>query len=330
MRINKIFIVGNSRSGTKLMGRCLNRHSMIHTLREVHFFDEIVSSPYKRIDSTKANRLVKKLFFEQKLNSSVSDIFNVDETGVKAYELYDKFQQQVLRFKSKTIVCDTTPRNLFYVNDLCAVYPSTFFIALNRDIRAVLWSQKNKWRLIKTNKQPKRLEIFRSYFNYHPIITSILWKKSVTKAKKLSEELGEKFYAIRYEDFLLNPKNTLQNVTSECGIGFEKEMLQVRVINSSATDRRGVIGFDESRIDGWKQKLCKTDIWLAQKICKKEMQSLGYSLEIIHPNIIKLFINLILLPIILIVSFFLNMIKAWKVLFFLKEIMFKSHIKKRL
>jgi hypothetical protein len=325
MQTKKIFVVGNSRSGTKLLGMCLKLHSQIHTLREIHFFDEIVSSPYEQIKRTTANKLLKKLFTNPKLNIRITDNFNDSEATIIAYELYNHIQQRVLEYRKKAIACDPTPRNLFYAKELKVIYPNAFFIALNRDLRAVLWSQKNKWKLINTTKQQNRFELLRSYINYHPIITSFIWKKSVKEAKILAEELGDSILVIKYEEFIRNPQNTLKKATSRCKVDFEKEMLNIRVTNTSEVSRNEIIGFDKSRIDDWKQKLSKTDIWIAQKMCNIELQEFGYSLVEVYPNVLILIMKLAILPIHGLISFFMNVIKARLILSFLLKKILKYH-----
>ncbi|MGY8989337.1 MAG: sulfotransferase, partial [Flavobacteriales bacterium] len=40
----KIFVVGNSRSGTTMMGRIIGKHSSVFTFKELHFFGQLWSS----------------------------------------------------------------------------------------------------------------------------------------------------------------------------------------------------------------------------------------------------------------------------------------------
>lgn len=319
MQIQRIFVVGNSRSGTKLMGRCLGLHSQIHTLKEMHFFDEMVSNPNEPIKSGKVDKLLRKLILTQKLNPGIPEYLDIKKSQMPGQELYIRFQQFVLAYKNKTIACDPTPRNLFYAKELNVIYPGSFFVALNRDVRAVLWSQKNKWKLIKSGKRPNRFEMLRLYFNYHPVMTSYIWKKSVKAVNKLAGELGDTIFVLKYEDFIRNPSNILNNLTAQCGLEFEKEMLSVRVMNTSDISRLKVPGFDKSRIDSWKEKLSKTDIWIGQQLCKKELNDLGYSLIKIYPNVFMLIMKFMLLPVQWVFSFFFNMIKAWKIVFFLRK-----------
>lgn len=39
----KIFIVGNSRSGSTMLGRIFDNHSQVHSFGELHFFEHQVS-----------------------------------------------------------------------------------------------------------------------------------------------------------------------------------------------------------------------------------------------------------------------------------------------
>lgn len=39
-----IFIVGNSRSGTTMLGRILGKSTYVHTFDELHFFEFLVDS----------------------------------------------------------------------------------------------------------------------------------------------------------------------------------------------------------------------------------------------------------------------------------------------
>ena len=40
----QLFVVGNSRSGTTMLGRALGRHSNIHTFHELHFFEQQIEA----------------------------------------------------------------------------------------------------------------------------------------------------------------------------------------------------------------------------------------------------------------------------------------------
>ena len=54
---NMIFVVGNSRSGTTMMGRILGQHPDVYTFGELHFFGQLcVHHPF-HLEVPKANAL---------------------------------------------------------------------------------------------------------------------------------------------------------------------------------------------------------------------------------------------------------------------------------
>jgi hypothetical protein len=57
-----ICIVGNSRTGTTMLGRILGRNSAIHTFSELHFFEHQNLSRIRNIRET----IRRRLFVERK------------------------------------------------------------------------------------------------------------------------------------------------------------------------------------------------------------------------------------------------------------------------
>ena len=85
-----IFVVGNSRSGTTMMGRILNNHEWVHTFPELHFFEQLWSSADKNkiLDEGAAVKLSARL-----LNISAEGYF-----ASMQLEMYDE--------EAKKIVCE--------------------------------------------------------------------------------------------------------------------------------------------------------------------------------------------------------------------------------
>ncbi|MDI3527072.1 MAG: protein-tyrosine sulfotransferase [Tenuifilum sp.] len=321
MPIDKIFIVGNSRSGTKLLGTCLNLHSQVKTFRELHFFDEIVLNPYKKINRKTAEKILNRLGLNPNLNLKLPNCLNDKDEQIPAHELYDHILSQVLKLKNKRIACDPTPRNLFYAKNLIEIYPNSLFVVLVRDIRAILLSQKYRWRAVKEWKRKKSFEAFRSFINYNTFITTFIWKKNFKESEKLAREIKDSTLIIKYEDLIQSPKNELDKITKRCNIDFETSMLDVKVINTSDINKKGIQGFDKSRINAWESDLGKTEIWIAQKLCQKEMLQLGYPLLGVKPNILVLTAKVLTLPLHLCLIFLVNMIKSLNLIYFTKKIL---------
>ena len=70
-----IFIVGNSRSGTTMLGTILNQHHKIYRFEEIHFFEGLWSPKdyNQQISQDCAKKLLKRLFFVERENGFFRD-----------------------------------------------------------------------------------------------------------------------------------------------------------------------------------------------------------------------------------------------------------------
>ena len=65
---------------------------------------------------------------------------------VTSASLFKAFLCHELPENYRTIPCDQTPRNVFYIADILELYPEARIINMIRDPRDVLLSQKRKWK----------------------------------------------------------------------------------------------------------------------------------------------------------------------------------------
>ena len=121
-----------------------------------------------------------------------------------------------------------------------------------RDQRDVLLSQKNKWKrkFLGASKIPF-FEALRSYFNYHPITTAMIWNSSIKQSKKIIDNTNVK--VVKFEDFINNPRSILIDICSFLKIDFQEEMLKVPIIGSSTSvDKKNQFGIDKTKLEKWK------------------------------------------------------------------------------
>lgn len=296
-KCNMVFVVGNSRSGTTVMGRLLGLNSEVFTFNELHFFEEMwspnsnlllsdseaVSLCAKLLNVQHNDYIGKKDFhsFEQEATQVLRD----EQTSApSALDIFRICLQYIARQNNKTIACDQTPRNVFYLNEILSAYPDACVINMVRDPRAVMLSQKNRWKIrsLGADNFPVR-EVLRSWTNYHPITTALLWNSAIRAAAKF--EPHPRVKTVRYEDFVENPSVVVRDICTFIGIDFEPGMLEIPqegggISSFKRTDVKQKPGIDSSPAYRWKQGGVTTgEVMYCQTLSGAEMERFGYSGE---------------------------------------------------
>ncbi len=307
-----IFVVGNSRSGTTLMGRILGKHPSVFTFREIHFFEQIWTSDDKGVTLSRDDSvlLIAKLlliendgYLTQGSTSRFVEIAEsvLSEWGEGAFTketIFHFMTNYFARINGKTIPCDQTPRNLFYLDEILEIYPDALIVNMIRDPRDILLSQKNKWkrRLYGGGRNIPRKELCRSWINYHPITISKLWKSAVRVVNKFTNH--PRVICVRFEDLLTNPQKKVKEICSFLGIQYSDDQLDVPQVGSShGQDNPSKRGIKLRQGMNWQNgALTNTEIFLCQKITHNEMKEHGYSAVLVKPSILSVSISALLWP----------------------------------
>lgn len=337
MKLDKmLFVVGNSRSGTTMMGRILGKHSDVYTFGELHFFGQLWSpASSSELHQQKAEKLASQLLCIQRqgyrthgnpstfLKESRNFLSELAEFSATPDRLFSAFLQYETLQNSKTIPCDQTPRNIFYIDDILRFYPQAKIINMIRDPRDVLLSQKQKWkrRFLGGTDMPMK-ETLRDWINYHPITISRIWHTAVTAADRFVD--NERVTSIYFEKLLAHPEATVADVCDFIGIDYATSMLQVPQIGSSVgTDKPYQLGINPTRANSWhtsyntkkdsdlltenRKVLSSTEIYISQKINRTLMEKHNYIPIAIHPNIFSLAVNILSFPMKLAAAFVCNL-----------------------
>lgn len=319
-----IFIVGNSRSGTTMLSRILGKNQEIFTFRELHFFEQLCANNelLKEISHQTAIELFAHLISLQRdgylLIKGIDTKYREEAERALKYkqhhsnfDVYTTFLLYETRLNKKSIPCEQTPRNLHYIEDILRYYnQNTRVIAMIRDPRDILLSQKRKWkrRSLGMPELPWH-ESIRTWINYHPITISLLWISSTRVAQ--AYKMDERVKLVKYEMLLKHTQDVLNNLCQFIGIKFHTEMVMISLRDSSnKNDAAMQLGIDISRIGQWRLGgLNKAEIYLCQKLTGQLMQELSYEIEPNKLNPISvLFIlgYLIMFPIQVIMAFLIN------------------------
>jgi len=319
-----IFVVGNSRSGTTLMGRILDRHPDIYTLQEVHFFEELWDprADPRALNQEEAVRLTATLmdveregYLARRKPARYADEARELLAAVSVEVLTAPYVfAAVLAFEAARhgagVPCDKTPRNIFYLKDILHLYPDARIIEMVRDPRDVLLSQKNRWRrrYLSGDSHTRRSAI-RSWVNYHPAITPRIWRGAVRAGNKCMEDA--RVFRVRFEALVADPVNVVQSVCGFLGVDFVEEMLEVPQVGSSAVRDSKRMGLNRSAVGRWRNGgLTDTEIHWCEKIAATEMKNLGYDSLDPDWNLFTYISYLALLPVKAALAFIVNIRRA--------------------
>ena len=323
-----IFVVGNSRSGTTLMGRILGKHPDVYTFGELHFFGQLCAPAFSsELRPAAARQLAAALYCVQQegyrthgnprrfhkeaevfLKKSRAQLAPTTEAPDTPACLFSAFLHHEARKNGKTIPCDQTPRNVFYIKDILELYPNARIINMIRDPRDVLLSQKQKWkrRFLGGSDMPIK-ETFRDWMNYHPIAISHIWRTAVNAADQFGQH--ERVISIYFEELLSHPERTVKRVSAFANLSYAETMLHVPQVGSSvAVDRPQALGINPHRAHSWQQgELSSAEIYLNQTITVALMKKHNYSPVSIQPNIVRLALHLLTFPVKLGGAFIFNL-----------------------
>ncbi len=286
-----IFVVGNSRSGTTMLGNVLGNHSRVYTFPELQVFERLIDP--KDMSSNFIASEDKLVAFGSRIMTTIRDGVFCEgspvrfEAEVKKIIKKHDIKNQMILYKTllqyetkkagKQIFCEQTPRYIFTASKILRAFPDACVIHIYRDPRDVMLSQKNRWRrrFLTDSKIPIKRSLV-AWGSYHPSMTSRLWGAVMRQADKL--KVSDRFFEIKYEQLLQDPEKGLKLLCRQLGINYESSMLNVRREGSSANqDETFSFGFDASRIGAWKiGGLSSTEIEICEKRLSVIMEYRGY------------------------------------------------------
>lgn len=275
-----------------MLGRVLGRHSAIHTFGELHFFEEHVDlDTMRQRPGWPRDRLVALL--ERLLTSARDGLFSAVEPGryraeaeavLSATGSHDPLAvyAQMLRSEAarhgKRLPCEQTPRYIYCADEILAAFPEARIVCIVRDPRAVLLSQKKRWRRGSLGGRFPVIWTLRSWASYHPYTTARFWVSASRIARRLASD--PRVCIIRYEDFVSRPAEVLGGVCETLGLPFEENMTDIpRIGSSSRRDAPEATGVDSSRVGAWREGgLSPGEIAICERIAADEMRHWGYDL----------------------------------------------------
>jgi len=288
-RTRFVFVTGASRSGTTMLSRILGNHSQILGLRELHYFGDLCDpTAVGTLNIRALTSLAAKIFSRQD-----RDVWGSDPTELeisKARELCESLAPEqrtgygvfaaaltcLATESGKLIVCEQTPRNVFYAPSILANLPGAAFLHVVRDPRAVVASQKNRWkmRLLGARRVPFH-ETIRTWVNYHPVTMAKLWRNATEAALRLRGHHG--VMLTRFEDLITDPELHIHAICDFLDVPFEPAMSLVPKWGSSNvkhdTDKKGL---SKDVLDQWESVLSDGEVEIVEHITGELLRNFSY------------------------------------------------------
>jgi len=297
-----IFIVGVSRSGTTLARRILDRHSRIAIATENHYLGHLLPWEgarhyFRRVgdlrDDAAVRRLVELIYSgEMQRRSRLRELSpywrwltgkvpRVDlEARLLASDrtergLFDAFLRIYSDRRGKTIMGEKTPAHLAYVETLLEWFPDARVIHCMRDPRAVYVSELRRRREQAVGfpyRQLARAPAFLAPFALGQVTWA--WARAVHRHRALGRRYPGRYRALRVEELVTAPRETVTGLCVFLGVELEPRMLEQRVTSRGAMV--GELGFDAAAADRWRSEIGPLAKWAIDSLLGRRLAELGY------------------------------------------------------
>ncbi|MCA0894913.1 sulfotransferase family protein [Microbulbifer agarilyticus] len=270
-----VFIVGPPRSGTSLLSAIIGSHSRIACGPETDLFRAL---PIKRARSLaqSSNRITKTIEQLDEIRypdgRSLASHFGLSNEHLRKQldtrtdfvkAVYAAIPEAFAEVQGKQRWAEKTPRHLFYVDTIRALFPDAKIIRIIRDPRDSIPSVI------------KNIGLSTSY-----IAEFYRWMGVYMKSSKFFAQDANSI-TVRYEDLVTDPAEKVSEICQFIGEEFEPQMLErkgaelVRVASETwKSDIDKKISADN--IYGWKSKMDPDVAIAASLICSEALSELGY------------------------------------------------------
>lgn len=239
--MDKVFILGNPRSGTSLFRLMLNSHSMINATPECGFlhwwYKKYADWDSSCVTSNRLDEYISDLESSKRIEDWKMDYAQLKEKIVQENpDNYAKLGEIVYVFygeqkgKKAKVIADKNNYYINHFNDLNEIWPDAKYILVIRDGRDVACSYLNIETLVTNSPYKPKLStdiktIAKEWLTNNQNVLSFL------------ESLNNnQFMVIRYEDFVTNSELYLTKVCNFLGLNFESNMLNYYIKNAKEQD----------------------------------------------------------------------------------------------
>ena len=292
-----VFIVGASRSGTAMLQSILNRNPDVRLAGETHYFDDlrprVAGRPIALMNE--AERNVCADYFRALTDRPYGKKGDPERGWLSRAELLDgagdadgvfeAYCKSLAARGNATVWGEKTPRHVFRIAEILAVYPDAKVICMVRDPRAVVasyrdWKNQGGLRRAEGDADYQaaiRADEERARNSYHIVLATMMWRGAANAGFEAQTRFTpERARLVRYEDVTDDPEATLRSVSDWLGIGFDPAMLEIPLHNSSTIRFTEQAGVSSAPRDRWSEVLSDREISVVQKVAGATLRDAGY------------------------------------------------------
>lgn len=260
--MQRVFVVGCSRSGTTLLQSLLSAHARVYSLPETAFFQRLVGDSENRLFSSAAEAspfgkaLTRKIrtalrISAQDLNATVLGICAVEGSNAcdlnllsgrmtygNATRKYLSLLDRLAKEKDCIAWVEKTPSHVHFLKEIARYCPGASVVHIIRDGKDVCASLRAAAQKYPNAHWPKM------YTTVERIVAR--WNKALTDSMEWRSAPGHLF--VQYESLVANPLPVLEILCTRTSLPFEESTLSAR---ENATNR--IVGKDEP----WKSGVSK-------------------------------------------------------------------------
>jgi hypothetical protein len=285
-----VFIVGCPRSGTTLLQRLVNAHSLIAITPETQWLPRFFTNQA----GLTPDGLVTRAFIPHLLEHSRFPALGISREhlerllGTGEPVPYARFVSGLFdlygRAQDKRLVGDKTPGYVRKIRTLHALWPKAKVVHLIRDGRDVCLSALD-WK-----RKAGRMADLYATWEEEPVITAALWwADHVQRGRKQGRPLGPQLYReVRYEALVSQPAKECAALCAFLGVPYDERML--RFHEGRTSNDRGLSNKDAwlpvtPGLRDWRKQMAPVDVEGFEAAAGSLLGELGYPRAVSQPRV---------------------------------------------
>jgi Sulfotransferase family len=271
-----LFVVGCPRSGTTLLQRMLDNHPLLAVANDTHFIPRAPSLA-EGLDPPLTPELVEWVLGSQRFYrlGLPEELVRKAAAHARTYgEFVSALYSELGKLRGKPLAGEKTPDYVQKLPLLHALFPWVKTIHIIRDGRDVALSTM-RW--AHEDRGPGRYRLWQE----EPLaVCALWWRLQVSTGRTDAERLSPtRYFEVRYEDLVIRPDDTLQELTAFLELPFAPEMLAYYV--GKLRPEPGLSAKKAwlpptPRLRDWRAHMSPRDVQLFEALAGDLLSELGY------------------------------------------------------